>query len=195
MLLKSVYPKAPPKPACEHGECVLCEANGFDKKLYFTCNKDQPCPKKTKNVCGKLWDEEMLPIIKAFATYQNSTGGWDARQKNLRSTANKIVKTYVPQLNNFAFVSAVCNSIEIVGVEKNNQFLVYLVNLKRKNVEIPPEKVEQFRETVLMVRKYEKDFNRVLDANAEWLYNPSLYDFKKPSGVIQSFTMKTNIQP
>ena len=32
--LKETAPKAPPKPACEHGECVLCAVNDYDKELF-----------------------------------------------------------------------------------------------------------------------------------------------------------------
>ena len=47
-VVEETKPKAPAKPACEHGECVVCAANSIDKELFFTCDSSVECSKKSK---------------------------------------------------------------------------------------------------------------------------------------------------
>ena len=38
--------QAPRKPACEHGECVVCTVGYEKEELFCTCDKTVSCPKK-----------------------------------------------------------------------------------------------------------------------------------------------------
>ena len=190
--VKETKPKAPPKPACEHGNCVLCQGSrGDEKELFFTCPAETACPKKQKYPIGEIWDEELFPIIEAYSKYDIMKFG-DSNEAKIRSAANKIVKTYVPQLSSYDFVTFVKNKLAGPGITKWNTLLVYFVNLKRRGVEIPSNKKAAYVKIAELIADDLNIKKRFVNADDDWLYNPSLYEIKYPEYTFRAFSLFSN---
>lgn len=183
-IAEETKPKAPAKPACEHGECVVCAANSIDKELFFTCDPSVECSKKSKYKIGDLWDDKLLPTIKAYSSYVNCRGGWDERCKAERKVGNTIIKTYVPALKNYDFTTFVGESCKFVGVTKQNALLVYLVNLHNRGFEFKEDKIDTY---IAVAKIIKQEGHRINIDKADWLYNPSLYETDRLSYVVGAF--------
>ena len=185
--VKETKPKAPPKPACEHGECVLCEANGFEKELFCTCDALIECNKKTKYKVGDLWDEELFPILKAYAKAKNieDRSGYSAASDARMSLANKIIKTYAPDLMTWEFKCYVSKHYQFAPATKDDALLSYLVNLHKRDFKFEKSKIDRYHTVAKILSESNK---RALDwSNLEWLYNSNFYDSDKLETITEVF--------
>lgn len=176
-------PKAPPKPACEKGECVVCGAHGCGDRLYFTCELQEHCPKKEKYPLGKLWDEKAFPIFKEYKKYEKTYSS-----DTQRSIANKIVKTYVPELNSFDFVTFIYNRIQTSVYHLYDNVILYFVNMHKNGFEANKADMDKYYTVANRLNEY-SGFDVL---SADWLYNPSLYESDNLSYVVNAFIKLSN---
>ena len=189
--VKETKPKAPPKPACEYGECVVCPCT-MGKELFYTCEASVKCDKKAKYKAGDLWDRDMLPVVKAYTALKNYRGDWNAHEAAKRKLANAMINTYVPALKKYDFTTYVSEWVEYAGLGKNNPLLCYFVNLKRRNFEFKEDKKDAY---ITVAKIVNKEYNWCIDLEkADWLYNPSLYDSDELTYVTKAFMRFSNTE-
>ena len=184
--------QAPRKPACEHGECVVCTVGYEKEELFCTCDKTVSCPKKQQYKIGEIWDKEIFPIIKEYSKIDHEKTFSDYNSEIKSNVSDMIVNTYVPQLYSLDFASFVYDNL--IGVTKFNRLLLYLVNLKRRGVKITPEKKASFIHIAKLVADDMPLGKRLINADDDWLYNPSLYDIKYPAYTFKAFSLFSNKQ-
>lgn len=168
-------------PSCELGDCVVFE-DLLGEKLYCTCDSNASCSKKRAHDIGELWDDKLLPIMKAYVSAQN-IDDYDKRRTALRKVAELILITYAPTLNISKVIDAVFQVVDINGIV-NAPVVKYLANAQKHNFVFELEKVERYITVINMLNREGYRIN--IDA-ADWLHNASLYESKNLTYVLRMF--------
>lgn len=171
--------------SCEYGDCVVCK-DDYKEELFCTCDDSVSCDEKDDYPLGNLWDEELLPILRARAI--SKTGNdWDKRERVEVRTAALILDTYAHDLKNDKFIEIVRKSVAVSGVIKS-PVVRYLAKLNRDDFEINLDKILQYIKVAEMIsQEYTLNVEE-----ADWLSNPSLYEKDNLTYVVRAFLTFSN---
>ena len=152
-------PKAPPKPACEHGKCYI-----FEDKLCCNCDDAISCDKKVKFGSDKRLEPELVDFYKAYDEYLKMKNKiTESAQKKAEAAGGHFIRAYQPKL---AFAKAhVFGYIAKYGLD--NERTRFVKNMQK--VDLPSD----YKQKLEFV--WNKYLNQELDISSEWLCKTSLY--------------------